>query len=212
MNARTPEEELLDCVMLGGAAPKSAALRLDYLRDMTEADVAALEGAHGRALPALYAAQAPSAQMRYRHHLLAKSLARGARVIEASAETGYASETIASLMKSPAFAELLTYYSEQNEVKHLELAERRAQVGVQALEELAERLDDPEKRSNIPTQELRKIAEGMLGRLGGTQATGGAAGIQGGLNGLTLSVQFVSPEPSRVVPPVTLDLEAREAS
>lgn len=184
------DENLLECIALGlapAAAAKPQALRMSYVRDLTQGEAASIDLVHLPALPS-----SPAAQMRYRHHLLAKSLARGASVIEASAETGYATGTISALQSSPAFRELLEYYKAQHEVKHLEVAERRMQVGVQALEELAERLDDPERRNAIPTSELRKIVDTALGAFAGK----GGAGTQASTmlpGGIALNVQFVAP-------------------
>ena len=192
------DEDLLECIALGLApqAPASARpLQLRYLRDMSEADAHALTAPEAPRVPALLlAGRSPAEQMRYRHHLLAKSLARGATDVEAAAETGYALETIRGHKASPAFRELLAYYESQHEVRHLEVAERRTHVGVQALEELAERLDDPARREAIPTQELRRIVESTLGRIGQGPSGPALVPVGGALGGgLTLNVQFVAP-------------------
>lgn len=194
-------EDLLDAVVLGmlGKAtprrgPSAPPLHIEYVRDMTLEDVAALADPNRPTLPSL---ASPAQVMRHKHHLLARSIASGASDIQASAETGYAIGTIGTLKKSPAFTELVEYYKGNKEVRMLELAERRAIVGTMVLEEIEERLSDEEVRKRLTMKELRELVGTVIGEGSavkpGPSAPGGFGGLPPG--GALLNVTFTSAAP-----------------
>ena len=86
------------------------------------------------------------ARLRHSHHALARMLAQGVRPSEAAAATGYAVSRISTLQQDPAFVELVEFYKHQVEGKFLDMSERLAALGMDAVQELQTRLDEtPDK-------------------------------------------------------------------
>jgi hypothetical protein len=132
--------------------------------------------------------------LRSSHHTLARLLAEGRRPGECSVITGYSQSRISILQNDPAFQELKAYYSSQLEPVYLNVHERLAQVGTDALEVIQERLDtDPDGFKN---SELLAIVESTMDRSvapakGGPQARGGTPGP------VAVQVTFVNHEAPR---------------
>ncbi len=84
----------------------------------------------------------PSIQkLKHSHHNLARLLAQGLPGSEVSLITGYSPSRISILQHDPAFAELMVYYVEQVEEVFVNVHERLATVGMDALQELQDRLE-----------------------------------------------------------------------
>lgn len=173
--------EVLETIAL--ARPGASGPGLVYLRDLAESDVSALRSGAGPGLPAN-----PLARLKHTHHLLARLIAEGRKQVEISLITGYSPSRISVLKDDPAFKELVSYYAEQAEAIYANVHERRAQLGLSAIEELQERVDtDPQSFSN---RELMELVETTLDSPAKTAAGPGALG-PGGLN---INIAFVKAE------------------
>lgn len=103
-------------------------------------------------------------RLRHSHHKLARCLAEGMRVFEASAATGYAAGTICSLKADPTFKALVAHYQEVQVAAFADAAERMATLSADAIEVLQERVaTDPDA---VSTEVLLKLATAMLDRTG----------------------------------------------
>ena len=128
--------------------------------------------------------------LRSSHHTLARLLAEGRKPGECSTITGYSLSRISILQNDPAFQELKAYYSAQLEPVYLNVHERLAQVGTDALEVIQERLDtDPDGFKN---SELLAIVESTMDRSVAPAKGGPQARTAGGGGGVAVQVTFVS--------------------
>lgn len=124
-----------------------------FLRELTEADLA---------MPSTQVQTAPGlVKIRDSHHALARVLATGMREQEAAAITGYSASRISILKADPQFAELLEFYRGQSQDVVADFRTRMVNMGLDALQELHERLDaSPEKFSEgLLTQIVKEIAD-----------------------------------------------------
>ena len=95
--------------------------------------------------------------LRSSHHKLARLLALGLRDVEASHQTGYSASRISILKKDPAFRDLLTHYEQANAELARNLPERLAQLSMDTVDLLQERLtEEPEVFTNGQLTELLK--------------------------------------------------------
>lgn len=126
---------------------KALPLSVHYVRDLDEEDILHLiqqpEG--DMATPSIQ-------QLKHSHHNLARLLAEGVSGAECSLITGYSPSRISILKHDPAFAELLVYYAEQQKEIFVNVHERLATVGLDALQELQRRLE--EDGESFSTKEL----------------------------------------------------------
>lgn len=132
------------------------------LRELELGELVKVDGA-----PRKGAAKVPARSIqvyRDRHHALARYLASGMTVIEASALTGYSTGTIYTLRGSPDFQELETHYRGCAQDDFRDFNSALASLGKQALVELQNRLEDnPEYFSS---KELRELTSAMMDRIG----------------------------------------------
>lgn len=157
MNQLAPAGALLEAVDLGsarGGKRIAAPLELEVVRELTAEDLPALQA------PAPLGATVPSIKsIRASHHRLAELVAKGTPAVEISAHTGYSQSYICNIQRSPAFAELVDYYSMQNQQLYVDAMERLKTLGLSSVEELQQRLDDnPEKFSPRELMELTALA------------------------------------------------------
>lgn len=138
-----------------GKRPQPAAV--SYVRDLGPEDAELITN------PPALGSQTPSlVRLRTAHHALARLLAEGVPAVQASAITGYSLSRITILQADPAFADLLSYYKGQVAEKYLDVHERLGVLGMTAVEELQERLEErPEEFKN---RELMELAEMALDR------------------------------------------------
>ena len=141
---------------------KAAALLVGHPRPLTAEDAAAAHSAPEGALPTSHAPVVK--QLRSRHHTLAQMLAQGMSEQIAAITSGYSLSRISILKADPAFKELLQYYTTQNKLVAIEVAERMAQLTGEALEELQNRLD--EESDSVTNKELMALSEMLLDRTG----------------------------------------------
>ena len=126
--------------------------------------------------------------MRSQHHRIAQLLAKAVDQHEVALITGYSAAYISRLKASPAFEELLAYYSTQREQIFIDVLERMKALGLATLEELQARLaDEPEAWTK---RELLEMAELMLVKP--MTATRALPAQQGAPAGVSVSVNFVS--------------------
>ena len=103
-------------------------------------------------------------RLRDSHHALARVLASGLAISEASAITGYSIPRIHRLLEAPAFEELVAFYAARGQAAVANLTDRMSILGHSAAAELQERLDEtPDKFSN---QGLLKVLEVTADRTG----------------------------------------------
>ena len=173
----------------GGQKP-NLPLSMVMVRELNVEDVGALSAPGGPGVPTIRS-------IRGSHHRLAQMLAKGMAPTEVSLVSGYSVAWISSLKGDPAFAELLAHYQSEREEVFIDVAERMKEVGLQAVEELQERLvNEPEKFS---PGALLDVVDTMLlkGRAGPGSSQGAGASYGGGASGVPLiQIEFVSPTPS----------------
>jgi len=116
-------------------------------------------------LPPVKTQTSPSLKkLRDTHHALARVLANGMSEQEASIVTGYSLSRISILKADPQFSSLLEFYREQTIESQADFRARMVNVGLEALQELSERLeDDPESFS---PGLLKDIVRDMADRTG----------------------------------------------
>lgn len=141
-------ESLLEDLNLEGLAPRftgnlRAGHYIEFARDLTSADIAALSlnrGVGSKALTRIHAS----------HHSLAKCLAAGMRPQQAALVTGYSPTRIGVLQGDQAFIALVADY--QNEAKSVfaDLADRMNDLSLDAIEILQERMQDAPESFTIP--------------------------------------------------------------
>lgn len=153
--------EELDLRALGrkprGAKAGGSAFSCSYTRDLTREDILATAQPQGTTAPSVLA-------LRHTHHNLARLLAQGTPGVEAAAITGYSQSRISILKADPAFQELLAHYAGLATEVFVNVHERLAGLGTDALEELSRRLDeDPESFTH---KELLAVMEASMDRSG----------------------------------------------
>lgn len=160
------------------------------VRRLTEEDLAALgtKGAVGAQVPVVQ-------QLKLRHHQVARLLAEGNRPGKVAVMTGYSPSKISTLQQDPAFQELVHYYKEAVDQTYLEAHSRLAILGLSAVEELQERLDDQPK--SFPTKDLLAVAELALDRsVAPSKSAGRGGSAPGGPSApVAISISFVQPQP-----------------
>ena len=169
----------------GGRRP-AMPLALEVVRELGEEDLAEILS------PTPLACGTNAVKtLRSSHHTLARLLAEGRRPGECSVITGYSLSRISILQNDPAFQELQSYYAAQLEPVYLNVHERLAQVGTDALEVIQERLDsDPDGFKN---SELLAIVESTMDR-SVAPAKGGPQARNAGAGPVAVQVTFVSHE------------------
>lgn len=91
-------------------------------------------------------------------------LALGTKEFEVAAVTGYSTSRISILKADPQFAELVEFYRTQDKELVVDFQKRMYSLGMDALQELADRLNDtPEEFT--PTA-LRELVRDMADRTG----------------------------------------------
>lgn len=112
-------------------------------RDLTAADMEALNGPRGAALPRSIQ------RLRSSHHALARCLASGMKAVQAAQVTGYTQNRISLLQADPAFQALLADYRQEAKDIFADLNERMNNLSLDAIEELHERLIDAPEAFSI---------------------------------------------------------------
>lgn len=131
---------------------------MEYVRDLTLADVEAREAAPVKKLPVL-------AKLRASHHEAAKAIAEGLSHTEVSLRTGYHPSRISMLMNDPAFADLVETYKGIGRETWLDAVNRARVANVDLLERI---MDKVEEDDDIPLNTLTELykATGKLAGMG----------------------------------------------
>jgi hypothetical protein len=138
----------LDLSRLAAPGRKTHRLEANIVRELRESDFALLE-----TRPAVQAFDIK--RLTERHHSLARLLAGGVPPGEAAVITGYVPSRVSVLQESPAFRELVAFYSDAKDVQFAQVHEQIAGLSKDALLELRTRLEDsPEDFSNGMLLEL----------------------------------------------------------
>jgi hypothetical protein len=139
-------QALLDELDLGERRTKGASRRefsIEYERDLTEADIAALQlprGVKPQSLVRIHAS----------HHALARCLATGMKHQQAALVTGYSIPRVAQLVADPSFQALVADYQFEAKDAFADLAERMNNLSLDAIELLHDRLLDSPATFTVP--------------------------------------------------------------
>jgi hypothetical protein len=128
-----------------------------YSRDLTEADVAALE------LPRA-ARPTTLARIHSSHHALARCLATGMRPQQAALVTGYSPSRISALSGDPLFQQLVAEYQAEVSTILADFGQRMRDLSLDAIELLHERL--LEKPAEFTTGMLLDVVKATADRTG----------------------------------------------
>jgi hypothetical protein len=124
---------------------------LDW-REVTQEDILATRDERGTKPVAIKT-------LRQRHHALAKLLADGVPQSEAAIHTGYTDSHISVLKQDPSFKDLLKFYSEKKDERYVEMHDKIAGLGEDAIDEITSRLEeDPSEFSLSALLEVSKMA------------------------------------------------------
>lgn len=162
---------------LTGPKPK-AALEVTHLGEIDRADIARAQAT----------AEGPGTattvkRIRDSHHKVARLLADGLQNIEVAAITGYTPQRIYLLKQDPTFQELMEYYRGENHRALADFRERLQDLGLDALQELHERLDSaPDDFSNNLLLELTKVIADRTGHAPATKSPTTAVQVNIGLS------------------------------
>lgn len=127
------------------------------VRDLTPADLAALQAPRGVTAPAVK-------RLRDSHHALARVLATGVDESEAALICGYSPSRVSILKADPTFAELIAHYRAIKSAEFADAGARMASLSVEVIEELRERLEDsPESFTNGTLDNLLKTLTDRTG-------------------------------------------------
>ena len=146
----------LDLDSLTRPGRKAAVFTAETARELAPADLALL---------ATRSVQAPEIKkLTERHHMVARALASGLKPGEVAIATGYDGARISILQASPAFRELVAFYSDAKDQVFAETMGQLAGLAKDAVMELRDRLEEkPEEFSNGM---LLEISTKMLDRSG----------------------------------------------
>jgi len=193
-----PDPDAINEIVLGttrGGRRQAAPLQLAIVRELTEEDLPALR--EGAKVPG----RVNLRTMRNSHHKLAQLLAVGHSETEASLLTGYSPSWISQLKGDLAFQSLMEYYQKNQQEIFVDVVERAKVLGLTALEELQERLEQaPEEFSKRELMEVVDLAVNKVGGgAGGRSGTGVIGG--GGASPVNLQINFVAgakPQPGLI--------------
>lgn len=136
---------------------RSGPVTAEYTRDLTVADLHALEQPRGTVAPTLKRLHAS-------HHALAKCLASGMKAEQASLVTGYSVQRVSTLLCDRSFKELVAGYRLEAKEIFADLAERMQNMSLDAIEVLQERLH--EKPEDFSVGMLLDVIKGFADRTG----------------------------------------------
>lgn len=127
-----------------------------YVRDLTEADIALLETS-ASVVPRIK-------KIRDTHHAAARAIAAGMKTSEVALVTGYTPARVQSLLRDPAFEDLVSFYRQNLDVAFAGLYEKFSAFSHDVFEELRSRFEnDPDTFSNTFLAELLKLTADRSG-------------------------------------------------
>jgi hypothetical protein len=121
----------------------------------------------------------PIKKLRAKHHALARAIASGVGDGDAAVLIGYTASRVSILKSDPSFKELVRFYTAKVDDQYLGMHERMAGLGLDAVNELSDRLEDePEAFSNT---QLLEMASRMGDRTGHGVSTSTNVNVKVGL-------------------------------
>lgn len=194
---------LLEEISLGsarGGRKQEQPVEITVVRELTPNDLSAI-----RNPPAVSGAVPVVQQLRHSHHRLAELLAKGLPQTKISLITGYSQSYISNIQRDPAMAELIVYYSAQKETIFISAMERLAVLGMDGIDALQAKLDDPEVKWS--PRELMELVDMAVVKPGTAVALG--RGPQAPGPSVQLEVKFVGARPRESE---VIEVQAREVS
>lgn len=146
----------LDLFALARPGRKAADFRAETARELAPADFALLSTRSVQ--------PAEIKRLTERHHMVARALASGLKPGEVAIATGYDGARISILQNSPAFRELVAFYSDAKDQVFAETMGQLAGLAKDAVIELRDRLE--EKPEDFTNGMLLDISTKMLDRSG----------------------------------------------
>jgi hypothetical protein len=176
-------------------------LLMEVERELTREDLTRLGDAPKVSVPILQ-------KLRATHHRQAQLLAKGHSPTEVAAIVGCTVQRLVQLQVDPTFTELVSYYQDQIMSAMIQdsarLADKLVDLGELAVDELRERMEDDDKRKNMQTGNVLKIAEFAMDRtVAPPKATTNAQAAPS-----AITINFGTP--LRVVEPLTSDQKVIE--
>jgi hypothetical protein len=178
------------------AANIPAAFRV--VRELTSDDLPALLA------PSVAAARLPPEPLKAikaKHHRLAQLIALGKSSYEISLITGHSPGFISGLQRDPSFAALVEHYVGVTELKFVDVLDRMRDTGMEALEQLKDRLE-AEGDSSFSNRELLEVIDKLLVSPMQTQAKLASA-VQGPISIPPINIVFrsggLTPDPLNVI-------------
>lgn len=110
--------------------------------------------------------QTPVRKLKAAHHELARMMALGFKDKEIHEVMGYSYGHLNTLRRSPAFQNLVLYFTTARDRETLDVKARIESLALRGLDRIAERLDDDEASAAISADVLRKITTDLLDRSG----------------------------------------------
>ena len=126
---------------ISGSLPRE--FHVAYSRDLLPADIEALKLPRGTAPRALVRIHAS-------HHALARCIAAGMKPGQAALVTGYSPGRISQLAGDPAFSALVEDYRQEAKSVFADMGERLANMSLDAIEMLQERMQDSPETLTVP--------------------------------------------------------------
>lgn len=150
----------------------SAPLTATVVRELDVGDLINLKTEGETKAPALK-------KLRERHHALAKALVDGIPETEAGIICGYTPSRVSILKADPTFKELMEFYRHSRHERYIELHDKIARLGEDAVDELTERLE--ETPDEVSLGQLIEISKMTLDRSGHGPSTTSNVNVKVGL-------------------------------
>jgi len=181
-------ESLLAVAPGQGARARPVPMEFTVVRALTAED---LELVADRSTEVLPTPVPTLSSLRHSHHQLARLLASGVDVSEASFITGYSPATVYRLNSAdPAFRELVAFYARERREMFTNTLERMRVLGLSTLDELQQRLEDSSAAFSV--RELMEMAKMLLVEPGRGAPAGPGGGGPAGSGGTTINIKFVA--------------------
>lgn len=136
-------------------------LLLEVERELTREDLSRLGQAPKVSVPILQ-------KLRATHHRQAQLLAQGRTPTEVAAIVGCTVQRLVQLQVDPTFTELVSYYQDQIMSAMIEdaarLKDKLVDLGEMAVDELRDRMENNDKRQQMQTGNVLRIAEFAMDR------------------------------------------------
>jgi chromatin segregation and condensation protein Rec8/ScpA/Scc1 (kleisin family) len=101
-----------------------------------------------------------------RHRNLARVLAAGKPDWEAAVITGYTPSRISILKSDPAMQHLISHYQEDRDIAYQTVYEKAAAVSADVLDEISERLENPNDDTEFSNSQLIEVFKALADRSG----------------------------------------------